>query len=245
MKALLSAVSLAASLAAAALFAPPSVAQTAAPAPVVAAPQETGPRRFESQIVEFEKADAAQPPPACPIVFTGSSSIRRWATLEQDMAPWPALNRGFGGSQTADVNYYFDRVVKRYKPRAIVFYAGENDLNAGKTPHQVFADFEEFMHLKSRALGKTPVFVISNKPSKLRIAQLVRQSELNFMLKERAAQREDLTYIDVVDAMLDKGYPKNIFVADNLHMTAEGYALWTPIVRAVLQSSGVVDQPCK
>jgi lysophospholipase L1-like esterase len=244
MKAFIAAVS----FAAAASLAPVSSAQTATPAPAAvtpAVPAETGPRRFESTIVEYEKADLAKPVPACPIVFTGSSSIRRWTTLEKDMEPWNAINRGFGGSQIADVNYYFDRVVKPYKPRAIVFYAGENDINAGKAPHQVFADFEEFMRLKNRALGKTPVFVISNKPSKARMAQLVRQSELNFMLKELAAKREDLIYIDVVEPMLDKGYPKNIFVADNLHMTPAGYAIWTPVVRAVISSSGVLDKPCK
>src|SRR5580704_13065507 len=32
-----------------------------------------------------------------PIVFYGSSSIRRWKTLSQDFAGYPVVNCGFGG----------------------------------------------------------------------------------------------------------------------------------------------------
>jgi lysophospholipase L1-like esterase len=223
-----------------AAFAAPALAQQPAPAATPA-----GPQRFESTIVEYETADKQSPVATCPIVFTGSSTIRRWTTLTQDLAPLPVLNRGFGGSQIADVNYYFDRVVAPYKPRAIVFYAGDNDINAGRTPYEVEADFKRFMTLKTRKLGSTPVFVVSLKPSKLRIAQFAKQSEANMKLRELAAKRRDLTYIDVVDPMLDRGLPKDIFVADGLHMTADGYKIWTAIIGPVLRDSGVVDRKCR
>src|SRR2546422_677497 len=47
---------------------------------------------LKSQIVAFEKSDSLNPPKPGAIVFTGSSSIRYWKTLEKDMAPLPVVN---------------------------------------------------------------------------------------------------------------------------------------------------------
>lgn len=200
--------------------------------------------RFDSTMAEFAQDDAAAAPPTCAIVFTGSSSIRRWNTLTQDFPHRKVLNRGFGGSTIAEVDWYFDKVVTPYKPAGIVFYAGENDINAGKTPDQAYADFETFMALKSKKLGKTPVWFISSKPSKLRLAQIPAQAQLNAKVKKLADKRDDLAYIDIVPVMLKPdGSPKDIFVEDNLHMTPEGYKLWTPVVEAALAAGQKAKAP--
>src|SRR5207248_3150740 len=53
-------------------------------------------------------------------------------------------------------------------------------------------------------------------------------------MRALARGRPDLHYIDVVSPMLENGSPKDIFVADGLHMVAAGYAIWTRVVRASL-----------
>ena len=83
------------------------------------------------------------------MVFVGSSSIRMWETLEADFPGLPVLNRGFGGSELSDVVRFADRIVVPYKPRVVVVYAGDNDLAAGKTPAQVFADFRSLRRDRS------------------------------------------------------------------------------------------------
>jgi hypothetical protein len=92
------------------------------------------------QISAYEKADRVNPPKAGVLVFTGSSSIRFWDTLANDMRPLEVINRGFGGSQIAHVNQYASRIIIPYRPRAVVLYAGDNDLSWpwSKTPEQVF-----------------------------------------------------------------------------------------------------------
>src|SRR5262245_58821598 len=82
---------------------------------------------WAGDVGRFDELDRAGVP-ANAIVFTGSSSIRYWATLARDMSPLPVLNRGFGGSQLHDVTYYAERAVLRYQPKTIVLYAGENDM---------------------------------------------------------------------------------------------------------------------
>ena len=207
-------------------------------------PSATAPR-FDEAIAAFEAADRDALPPKCATLFVGASSIRFWKSLKEDFPDRTVINRGFGGSTVWEVDHYFDRVVKPYHPKEIVFYAGENDLWIDKrTPDQIYADFVQFMRLKEKSLGATPVWYISAKPSKQRFEQLSLQADLNAKVKALADQRDDLAFIDVVPAMLKSdGTPKDIYVADNLHMTPEGYAIWTPIVDAALDAGQSAKAP--
>ena len=204
-------------------------------APSIPAPTPAQEEPFSAEIARFVESDRAAPPAPCQVLFVGSSSIVRWKdSLATDMAPIPVINRGFGGSQIEDVNRWFDQIVAPYRPRAIVFYAGENDIDAGKSVERVVADFDEFMRRKTLVLGATPVYFISLKPTKSRFAQFSRQSQVNEAVRARAGKRGDLHYIDVVPAMMENGKPKDIFEPDDLHMTEAGYAIWTRAVRAAL-----------
>lgn len=213
----------------------PQLAQTAPPV----AP------RFDAAIAAFEVADKAAMPPKCATLFVGASSIRFWTTLKEDFPDRTVINRGFGGSTVWEVDHYFDRVVAPYHPKEIVFYAGENDLWVDKrTPDEIYADFVQFMRLKEKALGSTPVWYISAKPSKQRFEQFSTQATLNKKIKAFADQRNDLAFIDIVPSMLKPdGTPKDIFVADDLHMTPDGYKLWTPIVDAALDAGQSAKAP--
>ena len=200
---------------------------------------------FREEILRFSQSDRESPPPPCPVLFVGSSSIRLWSSLKEDMAPLPVLNRGFGGSTIAQSNMYFDRIVAPYRPRAIVFYAGENDLDGGQSPAATASDFARFMELKRRSLGTTPVFYISAKPSKARYAQLERQTELNAAIRRLAAASKDLTFIDVVTPMLRDGQPQDLYVEDGLHMNAAGYAIWRGLVQDALAKQRVERRNCR
>lgn len=201
--------------------------------------------RFADEINAFAAADRVSPPPACPILFVGSSSIRRWITLGRDLQPYVTLNRGFGGSEISDIDAYFNRVVAPYRPRAIVFYAGDNDIHAGKSADDVVADFRTFLDLKRKALGGTEVYFISIKPSPARLIEYPVQEDVNRKIKSMTLERHDLSFIDVTQDMMDGGKPKDIFVADGLHMTPEGYAIWTHDVRRVLDWTDAAHLKCR
>jgi lysophospholipase L1-like esterase len=201
--------------------------------PVAPSPPSVG-APFAGDITAFVAADRASPPAPCQVLFVGSSSIRFWTTLADDMAPRPVIRRGFGGSTIGDVNLYFNDIVAPYRPRAIVFYAGENDIDLGATPEGTVEAFRQFMAMKRRVLGATPVYFISLKPSRLRAGQLAHQREVNAAVEAMARRRRDLEYIDVASAMMQNGVPRDIFVEDGLHMSAAGYEIWTRIVRDAL-----------
>ena len=94
-------------------------------------------------INKFVQLDKQNTTPENAALFVGSSSIRMWKT-QTSFPEYKVINRGFGGSQISDVNYYVDKIVLPYKPELIIFYCGDNDIAAGKTPETVFNDFKKF-----------------------------------------------------------------------------------------------------
>ncbi|WP_245747198.1 hypothetical protein [Frateuria terrea] len=91
---------------------------------------------WQTEIAAFAAIDRLAPAPAGAVLFAGSSSIRLWHTLAADFPELPTINRGFGGSEIADSAYFAEQLIGPYHPRAIVMYAGGNDLADGKSPGQ-------------------------------------------------------------------------------------------------------------
>ena len=57
------------------------------------------------------------------LLFIGSSSIRRWVSLAEDMAPYSSINRGYGGAHYYDLIHYIDRLIegKKNRQRPLLF----------------------------------------------------------------------------------------------------------------------------
>jgi lysophospholipase L1-like esterase len=194
------------------------------------ADEPTGP--FAKDMQAFAAQDKQKPPPAAPVLFVGSSSIRMWK-VAQSFPDLAVVNRGFGGSQISHVLQYFDRVVTPYKPRVIVFYSGDNDIAGGKSAERVATDFAEFLRRVHETLPGTPVVLISPKPSIKRWKLIETIREANGRLAALAKDDPLLHFVDVHPAMLnEKGEPRpELFLGDWLHMNAEGYKIWTDLVR--------------
>jgi lysophospholipase L1-like esterase len=193
---------------------------------------------WEPSIRKFEDQDKINPPKLGTIVFAGSSSIARWDTLVEEMKPLDVINRGFGGSQYADLIQYAKRIVIVYRPRAVVIYEGDNDLapESSKTPESVAKDAETLVQTIRAALPETWIYVISIKPSKSRLSVWPTMKEANRMIRDFAGTQEHVQYVDVASAMFDsKGNLRaDLFVEDGLHPNPKCYALWTSIIKPLL-----------
>ncbi len=191
--------------------------------------------RWEKDIRAFQAADLTNAPPARPIVFVGSSSIRLWKSLADDFPGLPIVNRGFGGSQLADSVNYADEIVIPCQPRQVVIYAGGNDINSGKDPELVFGDFVALTTKLLCALPKARITYISSAPSPSRWAQVEKVRRLNGLIEDYC-RRHRIDFINVFPLMLGPdGQPKpDIYVADRLHLNTNGYAIWREAVRPFL-----------
>lgn len=221
-----------------ALLAASAVAPTsllAAPPPPAPSPPP-GVERWEPVIQEFERRDRARQPAPGAVVFTGSSSIRKWSTLQEDMAPLRVLNRGFGGSHIPHCTWYAPRIVLPYKPRAVVLYAGDNDVAWGASPDKVLADLKAFVRTLHEARPGLPVIFLAIKPSPLRIEHWPTMQQANARVAAWIAEQPHVSFVDVASPLLDDaGTPRRaLFDVDRLHLSPAGYAAWTPLVRQAL-----------
>lgn len=195
-------------------------------------------RDWEPAIRKFEESDKTNPPKAGSIVFTGSSSIVKWGTLADDMKPLEIVNRAFGGSQYTDVDQYAKRIVNVYHPRAVVVYAGDNDLaaNSPKTAESVANDVKHFVEIVHSDLPDTWIYVMAIKPSKLRWDQWPQMKAADQMIQDFCKTQPRVQYIDVATPMFaaDGSLPADLFVADGLHPTPKLYAMWTAIIKPIL-----------
>jgi lysophospholipase L1-like esterase len=190
--------------------------------------------KWEKEVAGIEKRLAADPPTPGGVVFVGSSSIRLW-DLETSFPGAGYVNVGFGGSEVRDCTHFAGRLVTKHKPRAVVFYAGDNDLNSGRSPTQVRDDFRAFV----KAVPDARIIFIAVKPSPKRWALYATQAEANRLVKAVCESDPRLKYLDVVSPMLGgDGRPRpELFVKDELHLSPAGYAVWVPLVNAALRDT--------
>lgn len=195
------------------------------------------PAFFADEIAAFAAQDAASPPPDGAVVFVGSSSIRLWSTLAEDMAPLPVLNRGFGGSQLAHVIHYADETIVRYLPRAVVVYAGGNELDAqtGKTADDVARDFATLVATIHAYAPGARIYFLSIKPSKRRWDRWPEMRRANERIETFCNGDSRLRYVDVATPLLEDGEPRDdVYAWDGLHLNATGYREWTRVLRPIL-----------
>lgn len=193
--------------------------------------------RFEPMIRAFELRDRLRMPPAGCTVFVGSSTFAKWRNLEKTFEEFAAVNRGFGGSTIPEVNHYTSRIVTNYKPSKIVFYCGSNDIaELHHNGQQVFEDFKSFVQQVHQALPYCQIYFISESVAPSRSCMVDDFVKSNSLVQEFVKSMPYVHFIDVLPAMQNKDgrLRTDLFGIDRLHMTPEGYALWTPIIRTAL-----------
>ncbi len=193
-------------------------------------------KQWEPEIRAFELADKTNPPPSDAVLFIGSSSFRIWKNTAADFPEYNVINRGFGGSQIFEINYYFSRIVKPYRPKTIVFYAGDNDLGT-KAPEDVFRDFKTFAEKTHWAFPQTKILFLSIKPSIARWKNKEKIIRTNRLVETFARDHDYIHYIDIFTPMLDKdGGPRpELFLKDGLHMNRQGYEIWIAALKPALK----------
>lgn len=186
---------------------------------------------FWNEIAEFRHKDSLHHPPANPIVFVGSSSFRKWTTVQADFPGYPILNRGFGGSTLDDVIYYAKDIIYPYHPKQVVVYCGDNDLAADKkvTGKRVFKKFQHLYELIRKHLGNdVDILYVSIKPSPSRVTLMPEMERANDLIRNFMAEHSHAAFVDVYHLMLNaQGHPiDDLFAGDKLHMNEKGYRIW-------------------
>lgn len=162
------------------------------------------------------------------VLFYGSSSFTLWEGMERWFPGYNILNRGFGGSTLADCLEFFDRLVVPVSPKAILLYAGDNDLDQGVGPDQLIQYLQTFIDRKRRALGTVPMAYLSVKLSVARLHLMHKFAYTNYAVERFLADQEDVDFLNIFRRMTGRGIApfRRYYSHDDLHMNENGYRIW-------------------
>ncbi len=185
-----------------------------------------------ASLVEETRTRGEQPDA---VLFIGSSSIRLWGTLERDMQPLPVIQHGFGGAKLLDLEFYADELVNAFAPRAVVVFAGSNDLQPGDTkpPRVLLETYRRFVTRIRTELPSIPIYYIGITPTPLRWEVWDAIRETNQQIRKFCDEQAGLHYIETGPLLLGAdGTPdRDNYRFDGLHLSARGYAIWTDVIR--------------
>ena len=113
-----------------------------------------------------------------------------------------------------------------------MFYAGDNDIAAGKAASTVAADFAELSRRVWAELPETRLIYVAIKPSLARWQLAPEMRAANALIAAAAEGESRLTFLDIDTPMIgEDGLPRpELFVADGLHLSDDGYRLWTDLL---------------
>jgi len=194
---------------------------------------------FYKEIQNFKKQDSIKFPPKDAVLFIGSSSFTNWKDVQSYFPRHTIINRGFGGSSLPDVINYTADIVFPYEPKQVIIYCGENDFTVagGIAPSIVVDRVMQLIDLIRSRYPKIPIAYISIKPSPSRQHLWTGMQEANALIKKKLKKKKKVDFINVWDSMFnaDGTIMKEIFLQDNLHMNAKGYAIWQKIMEPYLK----------
>ena len=195
--------------------------------------------KWAGEIDNFEKLDTQESYPNDAILFVGSSSIRKWTNIKEDMAPYPVIQRGFGGSKLEDLAFYFKRIVYPHRFRALVIFSGTNNLTAkpsDSTPKELESLAKHIRKEIKQKYPNTPVFWIAITPTNARWKAWPQVQEANRLVQNMCKQTPNFHFIETASNYLGPdGLPiNNLFIADQIHMNEDGYHIWAKIIKKEL-----------
>jgi len=178
------------------------------------------------------------------IVFYGPSYFTRWSAKYGEKPMREVLlgasgkpcviNRGFGSSCPEHQLYYYPRLVRPLEPKVLVYESYGNSDAFGYSPEE---NWELALRVITYARTDFPgIHVYLCGPHPCRVVTEERTEKKNryaALLKRYAEETPDCHYIDVLN------YPpfvgKDVFIADGVHFSPEGYLLYADLFREALK----------
>lgn len=212
-------------------------------------PQEIA--KWEDSIAKLEarnESDRLEQNDVEGILFYGSSSIRLWNSIREDMAPWPVIQRGYGGAKLPDAIHYAQRVVGPHigasnlnRCRAVVVFIA-NDIG-GKdndaTPEEVGQRFQKLHSWLREIDPDIPFFWIEVTPTNSRWEVWPEIEQATRLIAETIDRDSNSHLIHTAGPYLGTdGKPKsNLFLKDQLHLNLIGYQQWAILIKAQLHGA--------
>ena len=206
-------------------------------------------RQFEEEVSILERLDIEEKAAEKDILFIGSSSIRLWDNINEDMYPYSSVKRGYGGAHFYDLIHFSERLVKNHTPKAILIFVanditgsnGLTNLVGDLSPNEVKRLFKLNYKLIRSIHKFIPIFLIETTPTLKRWKVWSEILKSNKKLESFCKKEPNLYYIGTRDKFIGvDGLPiKSLFLNDELHLNTDGYKLWSDIIKTKLIEIGI------
>lgn len=196
---------------------------------------DIGVKRWEAEILRFDSLNMSEKHGNDAVLFIGSSYIRLWKNIRNDLKYEDIIHRGFGGSNLADVSYYAKHIIYPHHPKAIFLYVG-NDIVGGsrdKTPLQVLELFKYVVKIIRAAYPKIPITWLAISPSERRWSVWNNIQEANKLIENYCLSTDGLFFLSATEKFIgnDAKPNKSLFLDDKLHYNEKGYTIWGKAIR--------------
>lgn len=211
--------------------------------------------KYEKEVLQYEQGDMTPGK----IIFYGSSAFTRWSkkwkhsSLAEDIRAKDgseiALNHGIGGSTVEEQLYYYQRLVKAFKPKALVFCGLINDYASGYGTDEIIFMFKRLIEYARTDIPGIKFYLCDIHLTAHHIGEKNTpwcnyRDTINDFVRKYCVEHNDCTHLPTVESHLFFDSPEkagnydnvrtDIFIKDKIHFTQEGYNLFGKFFRTAL-----------
>jgi hypothetical protein len=172
------------------------------------------------------------------VLFVGSSSIRRWESLAEDLAPIPTVRRGLGGSRYVDWMVFGEEIMQGLTFNRLMVFVGNGMSGEGEDPpvEQIVSWFKHLAAMAERLQPGVKVYCIEVTPCRKRWDIWPGIQKTNAALKQVCESHPQWEFVETGAQFLgEDGLPVvDLFVADELHLSEKGYQIWIDAFKEIL-----------
>lgn len=200
-------------------------------------------KRFEAEIELLEK----KPIEKNKILFYGNSYFAYWKDINKQFADFygenAIINHGFGGATSAELLYYYHRLVIPYTPKILFWTEGANDFEQGYSVTESFNNAVCVFNQAKAANIKLILLSAIETPKAFTLCDLdfINKSREYSKLLENYANENNCVFIDIQPFFYETGYIgnpdkfRNIFREDLTHLNNEGYIQFAGYIKEKLK----------
>ena len=196
----------------------------------------TGPWKYASDFAIFDSLNKVEQHSDSALLFFGSSYIRLWQNIKNDLAYADIIHRGFGGSNLTDVAFYINKILASHQPKGIFFYVGNDivDSEKDKDPEQVLELFKFIVQEIRVKYPFIPITWLKISPSAKRWKVWDKVQEANLLIERFCQSQPHLYTLTFQDYFIGAdGLPiADLYRDDKLHYNEQGYKIWGNAIKS-------------
>lgn len=170
------------------------------------------------------------------ILLAGSSSIARWSCASRAFEPYSIVNVAKSGTTIQQWSRWWKDLIVPYKPKAVIWYVGGNDLWKKTTPAKTAKLFSETVKKLHKALPDTKIYFVSVYTNISRKSISKKILAYNKKVKQFCSTKKYITYIDLATKFNNNAMPLELLLCDGLHPNEEGYKIWDSVIATKVKS---------